>query len=205
MQSTIRHARVVAIFLFGVIIPTLILGQAFLGLSTLQGTVVKQLQDAPVGLVLDAKRLDHPNGNDYALFAMTYAEASNRQITINKQVLKTCVMEVGLAVISLGLMIILLGFETGGATVAGAAGGYSVNIQTASTGVVVFLAGALMGGAGGLIPNAYSTVGTPMFAQTGQNTDQQEIYYYNECKNSAGQEYPQCFTEQFEALYGLKK
>jgi hypothetical protein len=195
-------SRSIAIAIFGVIVPVLILGQAYLGLSAMQNSVLSQLKQPPTGLVIDTKVTPNPTGNDYALFAMSYAEASNRQIIVNKQVLKVSVMEVGLAVASLGLMLILLGFELGPTTVGGTSGGFSLNIQAASGGVVVFLAGAAMSAAGGLLSNEYTTVGTPEFAQVlSDGVDQQLAGYYQECKQSAGAQYKDCFTDQYEILH----
>jgi hypothetical protein len=204
-QATLRGARNLAAVLFGVLIPVVILGEAFFGLAAMQSTVLTQLKTPPGGLTMPAGRIANPSGNDYALFAMTFAESSNRMVIVNKQVLKTSVMEVGLAVVSLGLMVIVLGFETGGGAASGEVGGMKLNLQTASTGVVVFVAGAVMASAGGLMSNEYSTVGTPMFAQVGASGDQStvetELGYYKECKQSAGRKYKDCFTDQFETLH----
>src|SRR5215831_14381993 len=76
----IRRVRNIAAVLFGIVIPVFILGQAFLGLYALQENVLSQLSQSPSGLLIESQRLANPNGNDYALFAMTYAEASNRQV-----------------------------------------------------------------------------------------------------------------------------
>jgi hypothetical protein len=105
------------------------------------------------------------NVYDYALGSVVFVETSNRQVMLNKQRMKIAVMHIGFAVISVGLMLMILGIDVGGIDASGASqgGGISVAVKIASTGVLVFVIGASMATIGGILGNDYKSVGIPSF------------------------------------------
>ncbi|GJH26281.1 hypothetical protein [Caballeronia novacaledonica] len=165
-------ARLFGIVFFGVVLPVVVLFQAYMNLNELPKAIPGQQMDV-VKTFGDVKKLASESNiaNDYALFAMLFAEQSNKQAIVNKQLLKVVIIQVGFAVISVGLMFIILGISDGGATVGGKGGGIEVDLKTGSTGLVTFVIGAAMAAGGALIPNEYTTVGAPDFAQVVGDTE----------------------------------
>jgi hypothetical protein len=109
------------------------------------------------------QRYESPN--DYAMLLSTYLEASNQRVMLNKHRMKIAVINVGFAVICIGLLLLVLGVDAGGIEVSGSAKDVAtVNLKVASSGVAVFVLGAGMSAAGGLLPNEYRTVSLPGFA-----------------------------------------
>lgn len=156
-------SRSAAIVLFGIIVPIILLFQAYTGLSSVrsdlralssQQSVAKSLGEAKPYLV---------DANDYALYGMIHAERINLAVVTNKQHLKLAVMQIGFAVISLGLMFVILGINDGGGEGEGEAAGVKFNFKTGSTGAIVFVIGAAMATAGGVMRNEYQTVEVPKF------------------------------------------
>ncbi|MFT4503162.1 hypothetical protein [Caballeronia sp. 15711] len=168
----VTFARSFGVLFFGVILPVVVLFQAYMTLYAMPKTIPGHEMDV-VQTFGDVKKLasDSNIANDYALFAMLFAEQSNKQAIVNKQLLKVVIIQVGFAVISVGLMFIILGISDGGATFGGKGGGISVDLKTGSTGLVTFVIGAAMAAGGALIPNEYTTVGAPDFAQIVGDTE----------------------------------
>lgn len=102
-------------------------------------------------------------------------EASNQRTMLVKQRMKISVMHIGFAVISLGLMLLVLGLDAGGVDLSTTATqGTSINIKTTSSAVTTILLGAAMAAAGALIPNQHTTTSIPSYAPMGVTTAESE-------------------------------
>ena len=113
-MKTLLLSRLIVIVIFGVIVPVIILFQAYQGTSYLSKNL--PYTDTPDDLVktFSAAKLSINNANDYALFSLLYTEHANQKTMINKQIMKVSVMQIGFSVISIGMMLIVLGINAGG-------------------------------------------------------------------------------------------
>ncbi|MCJ1958667.1 hypothetical protein MUB10_27560, partial [Klebsiella variicola] len=71
--------------------------------------------------------------------------------------MKLTIIHIGLAVISVGMMFIILGINDGGGEGGVKLSGIDFNFKTVSSGLAIFIAGALMASGGALINNIYTT------------------------------------------------
>lgn len=157
-------AKQFVIVALGVVIPIFLLMQAYAGLSSLATDVGYVRKSENVSeLFLSAKKSIN-NVNDYALLSLLYAEHANQKTMLNKQVMKVSIMQIGFAVLSVGMMFIVLGIKEGGAEGGIGIGEIKFDFKTGSTGLVVFVIGALMATAGGVLKNDYDTVPIPGYA-----------------------------------------
>ncbi len=83
---------------------------------------------------------------------------------LNKQSMKLTIIHIGLAVISVGMMFIILGINDGGGEGGVKLSGIDFNFKTVSSGLAIFIAGALMA-SGALINNIYTTAAVPGYVQ----------------------------------------
>lgn len=158
--------KLAASVVFGVVFPILILFQAYTGFASLNDDVGYKTTTSDLVVNLGEAKANIESANDYALFSLLYVEHANQKTMINKQVMKTSVMHIGFAVISIGMMLIIFGIQGGGE--GGAQGTFSVqditfDFKTGSTGVAVFCVGALMATLGGVLKNEYTTSTIPSF------------------------------------------
>ncbi|WP_158969834.1 hypothetical protein [Paraglaciecola sp. L3A3] len=160
-------------FFLGVIAPTLILVMAYLQIGSTSDSLNEKTTTADV--ITEFKSLqDIGNGNDYQLLSLMLVEHGNIKTVENKQRMKVAVICIGFAVISVGLAVFVLGFKeprTGPTdlhshNIVGEAGGMSIDIRTSSTGVLVFVVGAIMATIGGVLPNTYQGSGIPGYIHT---------------------------------------
>jgi len=193
--------RPIAIVLFGVIVPLFILVQAYVGLATLGADVNNTRTSDDLVTTLSTVKKSLTNGNDYALFSLLYTEHANQKTMINKQIMKVAIMQIGFAVISVGMMLIILGFNDGGAAGGAEVSGVKFDFKSGSTGVVVFLAGALMATTGGVLKNDYNTVPIPEFVYADFNPEYtKSINAYNECKKLGEDKFKVCFIGIFQKI-----
>ncbi len=186
----------VAVVLLGIVFPIILLVQAYDGLRTLRQFVVADVSATPEARFATIKpRL--ANANDYGLFSLLSAEHANETMMTNKQIMKISTIQVGFSVISLGLMLVILGINDGGVNGAGEIESVKFNFKTGSTGVVIFLAGAGMAAAGGLLRNDYKTVPIPTYVYT-TSQDRIALAYYQQCKVDHPAQLQACFLEKFE-------
>lgn len=157
--------KLIASIVFGIFLPVLILFQAYSGMASLKDDVVYNVTTSDLAMNLGEAKENLDNPNDYALFSLLYVEHANQKTMINKQILKTSVMHIGFAVISIGMMLIILGIEQGGVEGAFSSQGVSFDFKTGSTGVAVFCVGALMATIGGVLKNEYTTSTIPSFGE----------------------------------------
>jgi len=201
-RETRSNVRTIAIIVLGILVPVFVLVQAYLGLSKLSDVVSGDVKAARPAQVLADVQPHLRTGNDYALFSVIAAEHTNEVVVTNKQVMKTVTMQLGFAVVSLGLMLTILGINDGGANGSGDFQGLKFDFKTGSTGVVVFVVGAAMAAAGGLLKNEYNTVPIPEFvygqAAPSNAADARAAFQYRQCKAQAGKDYRECFVNSFE-------
>ncbi|MFA0209455.1 hypothetical protein [Vibrio cyclitrophicus] len=196
MKTRIRNAAIVA---FGIVFPVIILFQAYIGINSLKenvqyNTTVKDL----IEIMSDARQYME-SANDYALFSLLYVEHANQKTMINKQVMKSAIVNIGFAVISVGLMLIILGIKDGGVETSGAFQGISFDFKTGSSGVAIFIAGAIMSTLGGVLKNEYKTSEIPDYETVIATTIplyEESIKAYSACL-SQGEEFEPCFTQIF--------
>jgi hypothetical protein len=201
--------RVLAIAIFGVVVPIILLFQAYWGLSLLSEQVGATGGSATAAQIFEEARVKLHDANDYALYSVISAEQANLSVLVNKQIMKISVMQIGFAVISLGIMFVILGFNDGGADTTVEAPGWKIDFKTSSTGAVVFVIGAAMAAAGGILKNDYSTVPIPGYIDRGDGSAQLEhartVEIFRECRDlkpatpALSQE---CFYKMFEQEFG---
>lgn len=192
-------AQKAALVLFGVILPVAILAHAYFGLMSLRDAVTGDLRTSGAAQTLKAIQPSLRNGNDYGLASLLAAEHTNQAVVINKQVMKVAIMQVGFAVISLGLMLIVLGITDGGGHGKLGLGELSFDFKTGSTGVLVFVIGAAMATAGGVLKNDYKTVPIPTYVYERTIKDDGRVEtFWRECRVQAGADYAACFANTYE-------
>lgn len=165
-----------------------------MGYRTSTTDLVKNLEDAK----------EHLTGaNDYALFSLLYVEHANQKTMINKQVMKSTIVNIGFAVISVGMLLIILGIrdETGsgqGAQAGGEVGGIKFDFTTGSTGVAMFMVGAIMATIGGVLKNEYTTSTIPNYESMAFAHPQYEesLQAYQACAADK-KNFDACFTQIF--------
>ena len=155
-------ARPLLAVVLGLLVPLALLFQAHEAIKQLDDLVDASSQIEAVASAMPAKTRSFASANDYAVFSLALVESSNFRALANKQRMKIAVIHIGFAVASAGLLFIMLGVDQGGVEASATAEGkVGYNLKIASTGLAVFVLGASLAGAGGLLPNQYSTAGIP--------------------------------------------
>ena len=189
-----------AVVTLGLLVPLVIMVQAYLNLGSLSDNLSRTANPAAAMEMFTAAQKAARNGNDYALFSQVYAETANQRVLTNKQVIKVAVMQIGFAAISLGLMFVILGINDGGGDSKISFLDVKLDFRTASTGALVFVVGAAMATAGGVLRNEYTTVGAPQYVYAGgpSQAETDSLNAYRTCKAQAR---PAVFGECFASLY----
>ncbi|RYY26261.1 MAG: hypothetical protein EOP62_10460 [Sphingomonadales bacterium] len=210
-MQTKLFVRSAAILVFGVLVPIVLLIQAYTGLSGLNDAVSRAIaKDTPAEQIAKA-RAELRSANDFALFSMMSAERANQVVMVNKQVMKVVVMQIGFAVSSMGLMFVMLGINDGGGSAAMGGTGLTFDFKTGSTGALVFVIGAAMATAGGVLRNEYKTVQVPQFTANGDAAGGYLQAYAEladtraSCAKLGGSAAEQCFYQTFEQLHARVK
>jgi hypothetical protein len=200
---SVRLGRGLAVLLLGVLVPCVVLFQAYVGLTAANETVSRQLTATSPAQVFVGAAPSLRTANDYALFSFLSAEKTNQSVMLNKQVMKLSVMQLGFAVASLGMMFVVLGIRDGAVTAGGEVAAVKFDLRTGSTGLVVFLVGAGMAAAGGILSNEYRTVPTPNYIENGRisfsgaGDSDQVRQYYDECTEQAKASAAECFYNTY--------
>lgn len=199
-------SRSLAVMAFGIFVPLALLFQAYAGLNSLGERVAKSTgANSSAQIFSEARQYLH-DANDYALYSVIAAERTNQLVVTNKQIMKIAVMQIGFAVASLGIMFVVLGFNDGGAEGALNAGGVKFDMKTGSTGAVVFVIGAAMATAGGVLRNDYSTVPIPGYIEsadaTGSQAHAMATTRFRKCAAQAREVRYECFYKFFESDFG---
>jgi hypothetical protein len=176
-QATVpqRHFKLLSLFkvlsggLFGLIVPLLLIWSS-------SQTVTKMVSDmnedanltkghAEVYQLLESYDINPDHGNLYAFTSYLIAQQTNEKVIKKKTLLKAMLMQLGLVIVSIGLLFVVLGFKEGG--VDGSASGISgidFNITIGSTGLATIFFGVLMITLGGVVSNKFTTVGVPKYS-----------------------------------------
>lgn len=147
----------------GLLIPIFLLLNVIINVSNLEDDIGHKggLEKVVEHFIQIQPKLE--SANDYAFISMLAAENANQKTMINKQVMKVAVIQVGFAVISIGLLFVVLGFNDGGMDTTGSSGDLSFNVKTGSTGLAAIIIGAAMATFGGILKNEYNTVQVPKY------------------------------------------
>lgn len=193
----------IAVVGLGVVFPVLILAQAYLGVASLARNIDRSLSQNQVVEVFKQVQPLVKSPNDYALYSEMFAENINQIIITNKQIIKVVVIEIGFAAMSLGLMFVLLGFNDGGGEGGVSWGEVRIDFKTASTGALVFLVGAVMATAGGVLKNEYKSVPLPEYIaldSSGPSAEEAStLEAYQTCKE-AGEHFDACFLSLYQQI-----
>ncbi|MEZ9764508.1 hypothetical protein AB4278_16595 [Vibrio splendidus] len=206
MKMTKNLSQLAAVILFGVIVPIAVLYQAHQGINSLQNNVAHK--DTINTLFADFKGLksNSMTGNDYALISLMYTEHANQKTMINKQIMKVSVIQIGFAVISIGIMLVVLGISRGGAEGGGSYMGFEFDVKIGSSGVLVFVIGAAMSTLGGVLKNDYATVPIPPYVQNSSEIDNVAEFYLG-CNKLSDQKLVvmECFWDSYESMIKEKE
>jgi hypothetical protein len=193
----------IAVVVLGVVFPILILAQAYLGLASLARNIDRSLSQDQVVDVFERVQPLTKSANDYALYSAMFAENVNQTVITNKQIMKVVIIEIGFAAMSLGLMFVMLGFNDGGGEGGVGWGDVRIDFKTASTGALVFVAGALMATAGGVQKNEYKSVPVPEYIALGPSgpseAEKSNFEAYRNCE-ALGDEFAACFLSLYQQL-----
>lgn len=147
--------------LFGLLMPVVFLFQAYAGMAAL-GKMINDSAGYPLIAQLQRLQPSLRSENDYRIAGQVLAESANQRAMINKQAMKVSAMYVGMATISLGIMLVMLGFKSDEElTINGH--GVTVDFRKVSTGAAVFVIGACLTALAAVLPNAYATVSLPAY------------------------------------------
>lgn len=151
---------------FGIAIPIWQLVEAHASMRLLGDTLTK-LDGYPLIAEFKTLRPSLTNTDDYRLASQVIAESASQRAMVNKQVMKATAMQVGVATMSVGLMLVLLGVRERH-TVSLKFAGFTLDLPQVTTGALVFVAGGAITGAAALMPNSYRTVAVPLFGNDAQ-------------------------------------
>lgn len=161
-ERTLGRIRLIAALILGVLIPIYFL---VVSAGSLSETSTKlYYENSSPGEAFLQIRENLENFNDYVLYTELVRNLSFNHTFINKQRMKTSVMMIGLAIISIGLAFVVLGFNEGGLETQGdTQGQWSFNLVVGSTGLATILVGTILVFTGGVINNKYTEAGFPRF------------------------------------------
>ncbi|WP_273426062.1 hypothetical protein [Marinobacter sp.] len=193
--------RLFGVLVFGVVLPGIILYQAHVSISSLKGdvsyaTTLEELSDE-----VDSAKSENWNVNHIALYSLLYVEHANQKTMQNKQAMKASIVNIGFAVISIGMMLIVIGIESDkDIKVKGAVYDFKFDIRTGSAGVAVFLVGAVMATLGGLLKNSYQTSEIPSYTHVVKSDysskHEKSVSAYKACRNKSS-DFELCFAQVF--------
>ena len=157
----ITALKISGTLLFGLLMPIVFLFQAYVGMAAL-GKMINDSAGYPLIAQLERLKPGLHSENDYRIAGQVLAESANQRAMINKQAMKVSAMYVGMATISLGIMLIMLGIK-GSEELTVNGHGVTVDFKKVSTGAAVFVMGASLTALAAVLPNAYATVSLPAY------------------------------------------
>lgn len=200
-QKNFLKVRILAVVLFGAIFPSIVIYGAFSDISKLTSRIDYEgdLKDvvSAYSSILEKK----PEGsNEYILLSLLITENANQNAMVNKQVMKAAVMQIGFALISIGLLFIVLGFNEGGMDGTGEVGDFKFDFKTASSGLSAIVIGSIVATMGGVLKNEYRTVPVPNYVNSKSVlTTENYVSLIEKCKQKVPNNSNQC------VVMGLKK
>jgi hypothetical protein len=195
-----KPAQQIAIVLFGIVFPIYVLFQAYQGITSLKDDVGYTTSVADLIKEFSDVGKNINGANDYALFSLMYVEHANQKTMINKQVMKAAIVHTGFAVISIGMMFIIIGINDGGIESSTGSGSLKFDFKTGSTGVGIFIIGALMATAGGVLKNDYSTSKIPMYGGDSNINYFTSLNAYKTCYAESAEHPEKCFASLFKQI-----
>ena len=198
MEKLIKAFGVIA---FGLVFPVIVLFQAHASISALGNDVSYATTLGQLSNQVSAAKSEAWDVNQIALYSLLYVEHANQKTMINKQLMKTSIVNIGFAVISIGMMLIVLGIEKdNNVQASGKMQGLNFDVKTGSTGVAIFLVGAVMATLGGVLKNNYKTSEIPTYTVLSKG-DYSESYEksvaaYKTCRDQKT-DFELCFTQIF--------
>lgn len=159
-----QAASAVAVLVFGLFVPILMITQAYLCVQAVNQTFdLKHAAPSPAQQI-EQHSSQLRTGNDYVLFAALSIERSNEDITMHRQAMMAAIIQLGLAVISLGIMLLFLGIGDAGLDAIVDGAGFKFDFKTGSAGIAVFVVGALMSTTGAVLKGEFKTIDIPTFS-----------------------------------------
>ena len=215
-----KNIKYIVAILLGVIAPVLILAQSYVSVG--ETTKMLDANTDVSDVISQFKKIDSMTSpNDYRLLSLMLVEAGNIKTIVNKQIMKTTVVNIGFAVISVGLALMLLGIRESLSSskdqdtarqeshdLAIGVAGVTFDIKTGSTGVIVIVIGAAMATIGGVLPNQYKGSGLPYYTAENENISETMLEAtkylglshaaYKKCLKESNSAI--CFKEKFEKI-----
>lgn len=202
-----RHKRIVnylVSIIFGLVIPVFLLVGAYGSASKLSNDIQMDPSLTPPNVMAAAKKVV-TSPNDYVLLSWVYGEYANEKTMVNKQIMKVTIINIGLAVLSIGLMLIILGINDGGGELSAASGDFKFDFKTGSTGALILFLGSGMALAGGTMKNDFAVGELPVYEGTAHasmpSTSSTDIEFMKSCQKDHPQDVANCFTKLFQQYH----
>jgi len=202
-----KITRSAVIFLFGLLLPLFLLVGAYTHLTEFDTKINNIDTSQELQHNYDALKGNLVSANDYVLYSLMFVEQSNQRTMLNKQSMKLTIIHIGLAVISVGMMFIILGINDGGGEGGVKLSGIDFNFKTVSSGLAIFIAGALMASGGALINNIYTTAAVPGYVQIlspESNSDDKTnnlVKFYKSCRQYEDDKFQRCLVSMVQQIY----
>jgi hypothetical protein len=171
------HSKFISLFkvlsgaVFGLIVPIVLIWSASQTVGQMLGDMNNDASQkaghSEIVKLLQVYDIAPNNGNKFAFTSYLIAQQINEKVIKKKTLLKAVLMQLGLVIVSIGLLFIVLGFRDGGLK-GGASGalGVDFNVTVGSTGLATIFLGVLMITFGGVVSNKFTTVGVPSFSHS---------------------------------------
>lgn len=193
---------------FGIIVPVVLLIQAYSSTSSLAEDVKYSSNFNDLHVSINIAKKQKWDVNDYALYSLLYTEQANLKTMLNKQQMKISIVCIGFAVISIGLMMIILGITASEGVEINAKAKlleFEFDLKTSSVGAAIFVIGAIMATLGGVLKNEYQTSSIPSYSSSGKDFGVSEkevksiqaLYY---CKENA-EDLGACLSQLLFQIY----
>ncbi|NDV11386.1 hypothetical protein [Crenobacter caeni] len=162
-----QNFKVLGLIIFGVVLPSLMFFSAYFGMEELVAPPnINSLQE----IAASSARWTN---DQYTLFSSMYLENVNYTVVRNKQGVKFSVMKIGFAVSSVGIALLILGFDRR----QGAEGQFhGVSLKLESFGALVFVVGSLVAAYAGIVANEYQTSQTPNYFSDADYISKRHIF-----------------------------
>lgn len=198
MKKFIGLIKLLAIIILGFIFPIVLIIQSYIGLQTL--TSGFKTASNMVTEVKQLKTLIH-SSNDYNFASLVFLENKNFEVMQKKQIMKVTIIQLGYAMMSIGLMLIMLGFEDKKHAISGGWNSFKLDFKTGSTGALVVVIGAVMATLGGVLKNDYNNNAIPAYETYQESSKNDEVTsIYNGCieNNKVNADAAECFMKSYK-------
>lgn len=201
MKKSIVIIKLLATLILGFIFPIALIYQSYIGMQTLTSDFkATSKTESMIGEVQQLKQLIH-NSNDYKFASLVFLENKNFEVMKRKQIMKVTVIQLGYAMMSIGLMLIMLGFEDKEHAISGGWDSFKLDFKTGSTGALVVVIGAVMATLGGVLKNDYSNNPLPPYETYQESPKNDEVTsMYNGCieMNKVNTAAAECFIKSYK-------